>query len=228
MNSTLLKLGVIALAIIMLVLAFIFDLHTLLTLSNLQSTSASLKNFVDANPIKSFFIAFGIMVFIYSLPLPAAALMSLTAGYVFNFSIGLLLVLSSSLLAAAMTFLVSRYIARDWLAEKFARYMDIIDREIEAHGFLYALGIRMVPGIPFIALNSTLGITKLRLSAFCLSTFLGTVPISAILVNAGGQLNSIQSMSDILTPKLVLSLLLLASFPIIVRIIKSFVVKKVS
>ena len=228
MNSTLLKLGVIALAIIMLVLAFIFDLHTLLTLSNLQSTSASLKNFVDANPIRSFFIAFGIMVFIYSLPLPAAALMSLTAGYVFNFSIGLLLVLSSSLLAAAMTFLVSRYIARDWLAEKFARYMDIIDREIEAHGFLYALGIRMVPGIPFIALNSTLGITKLRLSAFCLSTFLGTVPISAILVNAGGQFNNIQSMSDILTPKLILSLLLLASFPIIVRIIKSFVVKKVS
>ena len=228
MNSTLLKLGVIALAIIMLVLAFIFDLHTLLTLSNLQSTSASLKNFVDANPIRSFFIAFGIMVFIYSLPLPAAALMSLTAGYVFNFSIGLLLVLSSSLLAAAMTFLVSRYIARDWLAEKFARYMDVIDREIEAHGFLYALGIRMVPGIPFIALNSTLGITKLRLSAFCLSTFLGTVPISAILVNAGGQFNNIQSMSDILTPKLILSLLLLASFPIIVRIIKSFVVKKVS
>ena len=226
MKPILLKLGLIVLAVVLLVLAFIFDLHTLLTLSKLQSLSTSLRDFVDANPTGSFFIAFGLMVLVYSLPLPAAALMSLTAGYVFNFSIGLLLVLSSSLLAAAMTFLVSRYIARDWLAEKFARYMDVIDREIEAHGFLYALGIRMVPGIPFIALNSTLGITKLRLSAFCLSTFLGSIPISAILVNAGKQLNSIQSMSDILTPKLILSLLLLASFPIIVRFIKSTVIKK--
>ena len=226
MKPILLKLGLIVLAVVLLVLAFIFDLHTLLTLSKLQSLSTSLRDFVDANPTGSFFIAFGLMVLVYSLPLPAAALMSLTAGYVFNFSIGLLLVLSSSLLAAAMTFLVSRYIARDWLAEKFARYMDVIDREIEAHGFLYALGIRMVPGIPFIALNSTLGITKLRLNAFCLSTFLGSIPISAILVNAGKQLNSIQSMSDILTPKLILSLLLLASFPIIVRFIKSTVIKK--
>lgn len=228
MKPTVIKLVLITLASLMLVLAYIFDLHTLLTLNNLQSISVSLRDFVDANPKASFFIAFGIMFFVYSLPLPAAALMSLTAGYVFNFSTGLLLVLTSSLMAATITFLISRYIARDWLAEKFARYMDVVDREIEAHGLLYALGIRMVPGIPFIALNSTFGITKLPLTAFCLSTFLGMIPISSILVNAGKQLNSIQSMGDILTPKLILSLLLLASFPIIVRIIKSFVVKKAS
>jgi len=80
--------------------------------------------------------------------------MSIAAGFMFNFTTGLLLVLISSLIAASITFLVARYIARDWIKEKFAKYMTAVDGEVEAHGFSNALGIRMIPGIPFIALNS--------------------------------------------------------------------------
>lgn len=226
MKSNIIKIGFVILAIAIVVIAYIYDLHKLLTLANVQDMSATLSEFVNNNPVKSFIMAFFIMVFIYSMPLPAAALTSLAAGYIFNFSAGIILVLSSSLVAATLTFLIARYVARDWIAEKFSRYMDVVDKEIAAHGFLYALGIRMVPGIPFIALNSTLGITRLTVSAFCLSTFLGMIPVSAILVNAGKQLNSIESMSDILTPNLLLSLLLLASFPFIVRVAKSLLINR--
>ena len=222
------KLGLLFIACSLAVFAYINGLHEMLTLSNLQSISTSLKDYVNTNPLSSFFIAFGIMVFVYSLPLPAAALMSLTAGYVFNFSTGLVLVLSSSLIAATITFLIARYIARDWIAKKFDRYMTKIDQEMDENGFFYALSIRMIPGIPFIALNSSLGITKLHLKAFVLSTIIGMAPISAVLVNAGSQFNELDSIRDVLTPNIIISLLLLASFPLIVRFISVKLLNRVN
>lgn len=226
LNSNTKKLLLLCLAVLVMAGIFLSGLHKTLTLSGLQSISGSLHAYVSVNPLQSIAVAFVAMAFIYMLPLPTAALVSMTAGFVFNFKTGLLLVLFSSLLAACITFIIARYIARDWIQEKFARYMSMIDSEIEAHGFLYALGIRMVPGIPFIALNSSLGITPLSLKAFSLSTILGMIPISAVLVNAGSQLNTIQSVADIMTPKLLISLLLLASFPFIVRLLKSLIIKK--
>ncbi len=225
MNSSFIKISIVVFGAIFLALAIVYDVHKLINLEKIQSISESLSVMIDANPIKSFFIAFVMMTLIYCLPLPIAALLSLTAGFLFNFSVGLLLVLSSALVAASITFLVSRFLARDWIAEKFATYMQIVDQEIATHGFLYALGIRLVPGIPFIALNATLGITKLPLPAFYISTILGMIPISAILVNAGKQLNSISSINDVLTPNILLSLLLLACFPFVIRLGKSLLMK---
>ncbi len=212
----------------LMVLAYINGLHEILTLTNLQSISTSLKDYVNTNPLSSFFIAFAVMFFVYSLPLPAAALMSLTAGYVFNFGTGLVLVLSSSLIAATMTFLIARYIARDWIAKKFTRYMTKIDQEMDDSGFFYALSLRMIPGIPFIALNGSFGITKLHLKAFVLSTIIGMAPISAVLVNAGSQFNELETMKDVLTPNIIISLLLLASFPLIIRLISVKMLNRVN
>ncbi len=221
------KIGLIILAIGVVVAAYLNGLHEMLSLAHLQSISATLKDYVDNNPLGSFFIAFGVMVFVYSLPLPAAALMSLTAGFVFNFGIGLILVLSTSLIAATITFLIARYIARDWIAEKFAQYMQKFDKEMDSNGFFYALSLRMIPGIPFIALNASFGITALSLKAFVLSTIIGMAPISAILVNAGSQFNQIEKVGDVLTPQIFISLLLLASFPLIVRFLSKKLMKKV-
>ena len=159
------------------------------------------------------------MFVVYSLPLPAAALMSLTAGFVFNFSTGLMLVLTSSILAATVTFVIARYIARDWLFQRFSKQMELIEQEISTHGFLYALSIRMVPGIPFILLNAGLGLTGLNLKQFITSTIIGMLPISAVLVNAGRQFKEIHSVSDILTSNILIALLLLAIVPIIIRFI---------
>ena len=129
--------------------------------------------------------------------------------------------LSTSLIAATITFLIARYIARDWIAKKFSKYMQKIDQEMGDNGFFYALSLRMVPGIPFIALNGSLGVTSLTLRTFVVSSLLGMIPISSILVNAGSQLNQIQSMGDVLTPQILISLLLLASFPLIVRLLSN-------
>lgn len=219
MSKIIPKIGVLVLALGLLAAAYLNGLHELLNLEKLQSISASLKTYVNTNPVNSFFIAFAVMVFVYSLPLPAAALMSLTAGYLFNFGIGLLLVLITSLIGATITFLLARYIARDWIAKHFARYMQKINNEIANNGFFYALSLRMIPGIPFIALNSSLGLTGLHLKSFVLSTVLGVIPISAILVNAGSQFSQIERIADVLTPQILISLLLLACFPLIVKLL---------
>jgi uncharacterized membrane protein YdjX (TVP38/TMEM64 family) len=225
-NKTTIKIGIILVAIIAMIIAYVSDLHKLLTLSELQAISSSLQSYVLENPFNSVLIAFSSMVVIYMLPLPAAALLALITGYLFEFKTGFLLVSFSSIIAATFTFLIARYIARDWITEKFSSYMSKMDKEMYDNGFIYALSIRMVPGIPFIALNSTLGITTLKLKDFILSTFIGMIPISAVLVNAGNQFNSIKSIKDILTPNILISLLLIAAMPVVVRLLVSALSKQ--
>lgn len=223
-KQTTIKITITLTAITVLVVVYLSGLHKLLTLSELQSASSTLQTYVLENSSLNIMLPFFIIIIIYMLPLPTAALMSLFAGYLFEFKIGLLLVSLSSIIAATLTFLIARYIARNWVATKFSSYMNIMDKEMYDDGFIYSLSIRMVPGIPFIALNSILGITTLKLKDFVISTLIGMLPISAILVNAGSQFNNIQSVKEILTPNIIISLLLLAAIPMVVRLIIRFAI----
>ena len=220
------KICILLLAIIFVIALYFNGIHKKLSLSELQAISSVLQTYVHENPFYSILLAFISMTVIYMIPLPAAALLSLVAGYLFEFKVGLILVSISSLISATLIFLIARYIAREWIAKKFTTYISKMDREMYNNGFIYALSIRMVPGIPFVALNSTLGITTLKLKDFILSTFLGMIPISAVLVNAGNQFNDIKTIEDVLTPDILISLLLIAAMPMIIRYSISFMTKQ--
>lgn len=102
---------------------------------------------------------------------------TLAGGLLFGPFWGVVYTISGATLGATLAFLVSRYLARDWVkaklsGDKWAR----IDREVEEHGWKVVAAARLVPVLPFNLLNYAFGLTAIGLVPYLIATFLGMLP----------------------------------------------------
>ena len=79
----------------------------------------------------------------------------------------------------------------------------------------YALSYRLLKIMFYI--NLIMGLTPMRLTTFYWVSQLGMLPGTAIFVNAGSQIASIHSLSDIISGKLAVSLAVLGLFPFVAK-----------
>ena len=162
---------------------------------------------------------FFIYVFFTSLSLPAAGILTLASGALFGFKKGIILVSFASAIGATIAFLIIRYLFHDEFQRRFGDKLGVVNRGIERDGWLYLFSIRMVPVFPFFIVNALMALTPIRAWTFYWSSQLGMLIISAIFVNAGTQLATLTSPGDILKPEIILSLVLVAVFPIIAKFV---------
>jgi uncharacterized membrane protein YdjX (TVP38/TMEM64 family)/thioredoxin reductase len=148
---------------------------------------------------------------------PGAAVMTLAGGAIFGLLHGLVLVSFASVLGAILAFLGSRYLFRDWVNRQFGRQIAAIDRGMERDGIFYLLALRLNPAFPYFLVNLAMGVTRIGVIKFWLVSQVGMLPATFVYVNAGTQLAHIRSLSDILSPQLIGSLVLLSLFPLIAK-----------
>ncbi len=79
--------------------------------------------------------------------------------------------------------------------------------------------LRLIPVFPFFLINLAMGLTGMRLLTFYLVSQIGMLAGTIVYVNAGTQLARIESTSDILSPALIGSFMLLGLFPLIAKFI---------
>jgi pyruvate/2-oxoglutarate dehydrogenase complex dihydrolipoamide dehydrogenase (E3) component len=82
---------------------------------------------------------------------------------------------------------------------------------------LYLFSLRLVPLVPFFVINLAMGLTTMRARTFYWVSQLGMLAGTAVYVNAGTQLASINSLKDVVSPGLLGSFVLLGIFPLIAR-----------
>ena len=104
---------------------------------------------------------------------------------------------------------------------RFGARVAAIDRGIERDGAFYLLSLRLIPLVPFFLINLAMGLTRMRLGTFFLVSQVGMLPGTLVFVNAGTQLAAIRSTSDILSPALIGSFVLLGLFPLIAQVAAS-------
>jgi uncharacterized membrane protein YdjX (TVP38/TMEM64 family) len=151
--------------------------------------------------------------------LPVTGVLSVASGVIFGHMTGFLVALLSSTLGGTVAMFTTRYIFQDLIRKRFAVQLEVINTGVEKEGPFYLFGLRMIPVIPFWTLNLLLGVTSMRVWVFMLATLLGMIPVMLILTFAGSQLGDIESFSleTIFTPRLILALILMASFPLLAR-----------
>lgn len=164
---------------------------------------------------------FTIYVAVTGLSLPGAAVLTVVAGAIFGLLPGLLLVSFASTLGATLAFLFSRTLLKDWVEQRFAGYLDTINKGVKKDGAFYLATLRLIPVIPFFVINLVMGLTSMRVWTFSWVSQLGMLPGTAVYVNAGAQLGLVEelSLTGILTPPLITSFVLLGIFPWIARIL---------
>ena len=222
------KTKLILVAVIVAVIAafFLFDLGQYFNLEYLKSQKDSLNALYDANPILISAIFFIVYVLVAAFNLPAAGLLTVAAGAILGFWNGVFVVSFASTIGATGAFLMTRYLFHDAIQSKFGDRLSAINSGIEREGAFYVFGLRLVPLFPFFVVNAVLGLTKIKTWTYYWSSQIGMLAGTAVYVNAGTQLASIDSLGDIASPKLIGSFVLLGVFPIVAKYILNFLKKE--
>jgi pyruvate/2-oxoglutarate dehydrogenase complex dihydrolipoamide dehydrogenase (E3) component/uncharacterized membrane protein YdjX (TVP38/TMEM64 family) len=208
----------LALLILVAIIAFVaFDLGRFLTLDFLQQAKGSLAAWQTDKPGLVAVAYFCLYVLMAALSLPGAAIMTLAAGAIFGLAEGALLVSFASSIGAALAFASARFVLRDSVQRRLGNRLKAVDEGIARDGVFYLLTLRLVPVFPFFVVNLLMGLTVIRLRTFYWVSQLGMLPATVIYVNAGTQLAHVQRLSDVVSPRLLLSFTLLGIFPLIAR-----------
>lgn len=107
--------------------------------------------------------------------LPGSVL-TLAGGALFGPLWGTLYNLSGATLGATLAFLVARYLAADWAERHSGGRIGQIKKGVEEEGWRFVAFVRLVPLFPFNALNYALGLTRIRLWHYVLTSYLCMLP----------------------------------------------------
>lgn len=209
----------VAVAVALLIWAYgAFDLGRLLTLDQLKSSRDHLQRLFAEQPALTLGIYFAVYVIATAASFPGAVILTLAAGALFGFWLGLLVVSFASSLGALLAFLVARYLLRDTVQNRFGRTLSPINEGIQRDGVFYLLTLRLVPVFPFWLINLLMGLTPISAARYYLTSQVGMLPGTAVFVLAGTQLANIESVGDVLSPGLLASLVLLGLFPLVAKV----------
>lgn len=219
------KTKLIVLALIALLVAAFIMLGgpDVLTLENLKQNQAQLEAWIADNLLLAVSLYALVYVASTALSLPGATVLTLAGGAFLGNLVGLLTVSVASTIGASLAFLVARFLLRDTLKRKYGKTIRRIDEGIEKDGVFYLATLRLVPVFPFFLINLAMGLTGMKLRTYALVSWLGMLPATFVFVNAGTQLAQVDSMGDILSTDLLLSLALLGLFPLIAKFVVGFI-----
>lgn len=194
---------------------FWFGLQKYLTLEALKANRQTLLDYHAAHQLAM--VAGFMLLYIVqtALSLPGAAILSLAAGAIFGVLMGTVYAIIAATIGATLAFLVTRYLLRDAVLNRFGSKLEGMNRELEERGFNYLLFLRLVPVFPFFLINLAAGLTRLPLHTFFIGTLLGIIPGGFVYVNAGASLATIDSLSGIASPRVLGSFALLGLFALL-------------
>ncbi len=209
------KILVLLVLIVLFVVLKATGLTSYLSFEVLKSSQESLLLQYSQNPLLFSGGFFVLYVVATAFSLPGATILTLTGGAIFGLVNGFILVSFASSLGATLAFLVTRYLLRESVENKFKTQFQGINEGIKREGAFYLFTLRLVPLFPFFLINMLMGLTQMKVWVFYIVSQFGMILGTLVYVNAGTQLAQLESAAGILTPKLILSFVLLGILPLI-------------
>jgi len=211
------KLLIAALLALLVVAYFAFDLGRFLSLDYIKSRQGEFAALYADRPLLVIGVFSAIYIAVAALSIPGATILTLAAGAIFGLWTGTLIASFAASIGATLAFLVSRYVLRDAVQARFGTRLADIDKGVEKEGAFYLFTLRLVPLVPFFVINLAMGLTKMKAATFYWVSQIGMLAGTAVYVNAGTQLASIDSLKGILSPGLLGSFVLLGVFPLVAK-----------
>lgn len=123
-------------------------------------------------------------------------IITIAGGLVFGPLWGTVLTVVGATIGATLAFLVGRFLGRDFVAsllkDKF-KGVGSLDEYAASRGFEVIFFLRLIPLVPFNALDYMAGISKIGARDYVLGTFLGIIPGTFAYVYLGSTLTHIHS-----------------------------------
>ncbi|WP_258802345.1 TVP38/TMEM64 family protein [Pseudarthrobacter sp. NS4] len=117
-------------------------------------------------------------------PVPKNVL-SIGAGVVFGFAGGVGVVVAAALLGAAAAFWLGRWLGREAVEKFTGARVEKLDEVLRRRGFAAVVGVRLVPVLPFTAINYLAGLTSVGWWPYFSGTAAGILPGTVSYVTLG-------------------------------------------
>jgi uncharacterized membrane protein YdjX (TVP38/TMEM64 family)/Fe-S oxidoreductase len=148
---------------------------------------------------------------------------TIVGGILFGPLWGVVYTIIAATMGACVAFLISRYLAREWVESqlKSPRWRRL-DEGVEKHGWKVVAFTRLVPLFPFNLLNYAFGLTKISFQQYAVTTFLCMLPACiAFIVFSSSLLDLIRGKMSLTFVVGLLLVVLVSAFPTIYRHYKS-------
>ncbi len=180
----------------------------------------------ETYPVFIYVVAFVIYVAVAGLSIPGATVLTLLYGWYLGFWQTVVLVSFASTAGATLAFLFSRYLFRDSIQARFGERLQSFNESLAREGPFFLFTLRLIPAVPFFAINLMMGLTPIPTRTFWWVSQLGMLPGTAVYVYAGSTFPRLADLAEkgsagIFTPQLWLAFGLLAVFPFIIRFLMS-------
>jgi len=136
---------------------------------------AALRSRVDAAGVWGPALFFALYVGLALIPCPKA-LLTAAGGALFGLWAGAALSLAAALVGAVISFGVGRLLGREAVDRLIHGRLARVDALLADHGLSAVLIVRLVPLVPFIAINYASGLSGVKFRHYVLGSALGMVP----------------------------------------------------
>lgn len=167
-----------------------------------------------AYPVLATLGYFALFTLLTGLCLPGAAVLLLLAGASFGLVWGSVVATLASAAGATLTMWAARYGLRERVEARWGERLRTMNLGLQRDGVLYLLSLRLLPVIPFVAVNLLSGLTRVPTGTFFWVSALGMLPATVLYVNAGVQLAQADSIQDLLSAQMLAALALLGVLPL--------------
>lgn len=174
-----------------LVAAWASGVIDLLSLDTLREQRQRLADYTQAHPSLSLggYVLIYIVVVVFSIP--GALIMTLTGGMLFGTVLGGAAAVTAASVGATIIFLVGRSTFGTALRSKAGPIVGRLMTGFERDAASYLLTLRLIPGVPFFAINLAAGLVRMRVLTYVVITVLGILPGSLIYASIGSSLVSV-------------------------------------
>ena len=210
-----------ALLIFILICTFLISyiyLQEIFNLDKLKENINFLKIWVSEEIYISRISFFILYILFSGLSFPLVpTILTIAAGAMFGVIEGVIIVSFASTIGACICFLLSRYLLKEFINDKFQKTKTIIDNKFSVNGNYYLLSLRLIPTISFVLINLIMGVLPISLFRFYYISQLGMLPATVIYVNAGSEISKVNNINDVMSFTLMVSFILVATLPLLIK-----------
>ena len=201
-----------------------YALNDVFSIDMLRLHRAELLSITQSHKVLAALLFVSLYSFIAGLSLPGAAIASIAGGFLFGLMLGTILNITAATLGAT-----SLYLAVQWgVGESFVRRLDALEgrsdkivSRLRKNEVSVLLSLRLVPVVPFFAVNLLAAISRVGFRNFVLTTSVGILPGAIVFTSIGVGLGSVfdqgaePDLSVLWSPQLLFPLLGLAALSLV-------------
>jgi uncharacterized membrane protein YdjX (TVP38/TMEM64 family) len=156
---------------------------------DLEKALAGALSFAAGHPGWTILIVIALMIAHNVAPIPAEAI-AIGAGAMLGPALGLMAVWCGAMLGACLAFWMSRVWGRDLVLRLLpSAYVARLDKVATRCTWPALLGLRLIPVVSFNLVNYAAGLTQVSWPMFLWTTGLGILPITAVSVGIGANID---------------------------------------